>query len=220
MIQWIPKVFIPIELACLVFISNPQVHGATLHDDALVHRAQGYEAQQRGDRVAALEHYRKAVAMDPTYAVPLNDIGILLEEDGRFEEAERAYLQAIAVSPYYLGPYTNLALLYERMGQKEKAAYYWMKRTQLGTADDPWTQRAQERLQALGVALPPAIAVTPPEPPVVHRPFEGKTAPPPAAATPTSEISARRRVIDHVFHEQDESTKEFHAATEAHGNWP
>ena len=209
-------VVVPVGLACLVFIPNPAAWSASFHDEALASRAQGYEAQQRGDLATALALYRRAAAMDATYPVPLNDIGILLEDMGQLEEAEQSYLQAITLSPYYLSPQTNVAMLYERMGQKEKAAYYWLKRAQLGEPDDPWTSRARERAQALGIASPPApfqAASAPASsgPPVIYRPFE------PATKPETAKTHTPRHVLDREFHEQEQSVKEFSAVTAAHG---
>lgn len=140
-----------ISLAFLAILSNPRAASAGLRDEAVNYRLQGYEAQRRGDPATALSAYQKAAQLDPTYPTPHNDLGVLLEEQGRFDEAERSYQQALALDPNYLEPHTNLALLYERIGQTEKAVYHWMKRYELGNPNDAWTARAEERLVALGV---------------------------------------------------------------------
>ncbi|MEI2783912.1 MAG: tetratricopeptide repeat protein [Candidatus Competibacter sp.] len=42
--------------------------------------------------------YRQAIALDPKFALPWNDLGILLQDHlARYEEAEAAYRQAIAL---------------------------------------------------------------------------------------------------------------------------
>src|SRR3989338_9214605 len=87
--------------AFLVFIPNLTSAG-TLREEAVAYRMQGYEAQQRGDRSAALTWYRKAAAMDPTYPTPLNDAGVMLEEQGQLQEAEHVYQQALSLNPNYL----------------------------------------------------------------------------------------------------------------------
>ncbi len=138
-------------LAFLAILPNPHAVAAGLRDEAVNYRLQGYEAQRRGDPGSALSDYQKAAELDPSYATPHNDMGVIMEEQGRFEEAERAYQQALSLDPNYLEPHTNLALLYERMGQTEKAIYHWMKRYELGDPNDVWTARAEERLVALGV---------------------------------------------------------------------
>jgi tetratricopeptide (TPR) repeat protein len=181
-------------IAFLMIISNMNPAFAGLREEAAAYRSQGYEAQQRGDSTAAMAGYRKAAEMDPTYPTPHNDLGVLLEEDGRFEDAERAYLKALALNPEYLEPHANLAMLYERLGQREKAIFHWMKRYQLGEPNDAWTARAEERLMALGV--------------LKDRPeLKGRA-------------YSRRRVADREFQAQAQSREEFRAITEEHGDWP
>ncbi len=186
---------VPIGLAFLLILPNPiVVLAGTLREEATAYRVQGYEAQRRGDKANALADYQKAAALDPTYPMPLNDAGVLLEEQGRFEEAERSYQQALQLNPNYLEPHTNLAMLYERMGQKEKAIYHWMKRYELGDPYDPWTARAEERLVALGVLKN-------------YPGMKGK-------------IYSRRRLVAQELQDHKKTLEEFHALTEEHDDWP
>jgi tetratricopeptide (TPR) repeat protein len=178
----------------LLIISNASSARAGLREEAVSYRTEGYDAQRRGDKTAAMAGYRKAAEMDPTYPTPHNDLGVLLEEDGQLEAAERAYQKALALNPDYLEPHANLAMLYERMGQREKAIFHWMKRYQLGKPDDAWTARAEERLMALGVLKD-------------HPGLKGK-------------IHSRRRIADREFQAQAQSREEFRAITEEHGDWP
>ena len=182
-----------VALAYLVIVPNIVAAG-TLRQEAVSYRAKGYEAQQRGDVAEALSDYQKAAALDPSYPTPLNDVGVMLEDQGRLEDAEQAYLKALSLDPNYLEPYANLGTLYERMGAKDKAIDSWMKRYQLGDPSDLWTARAEERLIALG-AMP------------AHR----------ARATSGA---TRRRVAEQELRNHAQSLKEYHSVTEAHGNWP
>src|SRR3989338_6079089 len=190
-----PKRFLGplLGLAFLWILPNP-IAPANLREEAVNYRLQGYEAQRRGDKITALSFYRKAQELDPSYPIPFNDAGILLEEEGRFDEAGRAYTRALELNPVYLEPHTNLALLYERMGQKEKAVYHWMKRYELGDPYDPWTARAEERLVALDVLKS-------------YPGMKGK-------------IYSRRRMVGREFQAHEQSLEEFHAVTEEHGDWP
>lgn len=181
-------------LAFLATIPSETAVCATLREDAVGYRIQGYEAHRRGDQATALAFYRKAAELDPTYATPHNDAGILLEEQGQLGEAERAYQRALALNPNYLEAHANLAMLYERLGEKEKAVYHWTKRYQLGDASDPWTARAEERLAALGVLNSyPGI--------------KGK-------------IYTRRHLVDQELKDHAQSLEEYRTATEEHGDWP
>ena len=181
-------------LAFRLIIPTCPAAASNLREEAITYRIQGYEAQRRGDAGTALSLYQKATALDPSYPTPYNDVGVLLEEQGRLEEAERSYRQALTLNPNYLEAHANLAMLYERMGQKEKAIFHWMKRYQLGDPYDPWTARAEERLVALGVL---------------------KTYPGMKGA-----IYARRRLVDQELQSHAKSLEEFHAVTEEQGDWP
>lgn len=183
-----------IGLAFLVSIPAITVYAVGLREQAVDYRSRGYEAQRRGDRASALELYQKAAAFDPTYPTPLNDVGVLLEEQGRVDEAEKAYRQALELNPNYLEPHANLAMLFERMGRREEAIYHWMKRFQLGDPYDPWTARAEERLIALGVLK-------------THPGLKGM-------------IYTRRRLLDREFQAHSQSIAEYHALTETRDDWP
>lgn len=181
-------------VACLLVLPNPFAAAASLREEAVTYRMQGYEAQRRGDQATALSLYQKAAALDPSYPTPQNDVGVMLEEQGRLQEAEASYQKALELNPSYLEAHANLAMLYERMGQKEKAIYHWLKRYQLGDPYDPWTARAEERLVALGTLK-------------TYPGMKGK-------------IYTRRRLIDQEFDQHAQSVEEFHSITEQHGDWP
>ena len=181
-------------LTSLWLIDTLPALAVTLRDEAYTYRAEGYDAQQRGDRATALALYQKAAQLDPTYAAPHNDIGILMEEQGRMEEAERAYQQALRIDPNYLEAHANLAMLYERLGNKELAIYHWLKRYQGGDPYDPWTVRAEERLAALGVL----------------EKYPGLK----------GSLYTKRQIFNEEFDEHAKSIKDFRAVTEQHGNWP
>ena len=183
-----------IGLTCLIVIQTPRAVAGTLREEAITYRTQGYEQQRRGDLVSALSSYQKAAALDPDYATPQNDIGVVLERLGRLDEAELAYTQALSLSPNHLEAHANIAMLYERQGKKEQAIYHWIKRYQLGDPYDPWTARAEERLIALGVLH-------------THPGLKGA-------------IYTRRRLVDEALQAHAKSLDEFHAITEQHGDWP
>ncbi|MBI4435833.1 MAG: polysaccharide biosynthesis/export family protein [Candidatus Omnitrophica bacterium] len=136
---------------------------ARLELEAPTYRDRGYQAQQKGQLELAMQHYQKAIAIDPQYATPHNDLGILYEKQGKSEEAESEYLKAVSLDPHFLDAYANLALLYEKAGKKEKAVLYWRKRIDYGHPNDPWTRKAMERLGSLSkeeivVSYPPLPA--------------------------------------------------------------
>ena len=175
-------------LAYLLLFPQPYGFPGPLRDEASKYRQDGYERQRIGDLDGALSMYQKAAALDPTYAAPQNDAGVLLEQRGQLEAAKAAYQQALQIDPNYLEAHTNSALLAERMGDKGQAVYHWLKRYQLGDANDPWTARAEERLVALG-----ALKNSPG--------LKGK-------------IYTQRKLVEQELQSYERSKQDFRAATE------
>ena len=110
------------------------------------YRLKGYEAQQKGDFGEALTNYSKTIALGLDNAIVLNDMGVLHEELGTNDRAEKFYLQAIKRDKDYLPPYINLAYLYQGAGQPEKAYQYFRIRYELGIPGDPWTDKAWQEM--------------------------------------------------------------------------
>ena len=177
----------------LVLSPNVAVIAGTLREEAAGYRAQGFELQQKGDQAGALAFYQKAATLDHAYPTPYNDAAILLEEAGRPEEAERSYQQALTINPNYLEAHANLAMLYERMGKQDRAIVHWLKRYQLGQWNDPWTERAGERLVALGVLNQQGMKAAP---------------------------YTSRHVLDREFEDNAKTLETFRAATREHSDWP
>jgi hypothetical protein len=67
---------------------------------------------------AALE---KAVAIDPTNAYVLNNLGLVMRRLGRIDEATRAYAAAIQFNPGYALTYKNYGILLEQNGETRRA---------------------------------------------------------------------------------------------------
>jgi tetratricopeptide (TPR) repeat protein len=68
-------------------------------DSAFLYRELAGVERQKGDNAAALEHFRKAAALDPGDAKTLGQIGELLEAGGDFEGAAKSYADALAIEP-------------------------------------------------------------------------------------------------------------------------
>ncbi len=120
---------------------------------ARLYREQGLKSQNAGDLDSAVKMYQKAIELDPAYAVPYNDLGIIFETAGLTDIAIMNYLKCIKVAPDYLSAYSNLALLHENQRDLKNAVFYWGKRARLGSFDDPWTQKAKQRIKDIEIAL-------------------------------------------------------------------
>ncbi len=126
-----------------------------LHKQARKYREAGLENQRVGNLAEAMSLYQKAVTVAPDYAVAYNDLGVIYEAMGSPERAEESYLKTLKIDPAYSSVYTNLALFYENQHDLEKAAFYWGKRAQIGSPDDPWTQKASSRLKDIRISKQP-----------------------------------------------------------------
>lgn len=58
--------------------------------------------------------YRNALAIDPNYAMALNNLGTELMNQNRLKEAEAAYMKALSIDPN--GSWTNLAEVRHQLG--------------------------------------------------------------------------------------------------------
>lgn len=126
---------------------------SSLQKQARSYRRQGLEFQRIGNIDVAMSLYQKAIQLDPAYAVVYNDLGIIHEIKGTLERAEECYLKSIKIDPQYPSAYANLALLYENKRDLDKAAFYWSKRAELGSSDDPWAGKAKQRLDDIRLVL-------------------------------------------------------------------
>jgi tetratricopeptide (TPR) repeat protein len=68
-----------------------------------------------------LEHYRKAIDMDPNYSEYYNETGNILQELGRYQEAIEHYVLAIRCSAPYPEVYFNKAVCHARQDELEEA---------------------------------------------------------------------------------------------------
>ena len=117
------------------------------------YRELGVEFQRMGNLTEALSFYQKALALDSSYAVVYNDLGVIYEAMGFPERAKESYFKSIKIDPAYLSAYTNIALFYEEQRDLERAAFYWAKRAELGSPDDPWAQKAASRFKDIRAVL-------------------------------------------------------------------
>ncbi len=133
--------------------SSKEGISAEMREQAGKYRQAGLEYQRRGNLEMAMNLYQKAIAIDPGYGVTYNDLGVIYETEGLLQQAEENYLKAIKIDPAYLSAYANLALFYENQRNLEKAEFYWAQRANLGSPDDPWTQKAVSRLNDIRAVL-------------------------------------------------------------------
>jgi Tfp pilus assembly protein PilF len=93
------------------------------HQTAEAHTFLGWTYSFMGRLDDAIEECHRAIAADPTFGNPYNDIGAYLIEKGQFDEAipwlERAMKASRYESPAF--PHLNLGRVYERKGDWDRA---------------------------------------------------------------------------------------------------
>ena len=81
---------------------------ALMPDASLTHEVMGEIALARLDAGAAIEHFRRAVAADPNSPTAQIELGMALQAQGKFDEAQASFRKAIEFRPELVGIYQNL----------------------------------------------------------------------------------------------------------------
>jgi len=92
--------------------------------------------------------YRHASEADPEYALAFFDLGNVLDEQQRMDEAIAAYERALVLVPQYADAHYNLALAYERMQEPRKALRHWTTYTRLDPTG-PWATHARSQAKKI-----------------------------------------------------------------------
>ena len=90
------------------------------HVDALFCAAWAHA--EKGDHQAAADAYRKVVAARPNDARAWNNLGSVLDDLTRYDEALKAYDRSIAADPEYAASHNNRGVTLEKLGEGEAAA--------------------------------------------------------------------------------------------------
>ncbi len=75
----------------------------------------------------ALEHYRKALQTAPRLVQAHNNIGMLLNQSGRFDEASEHFKKAIKLDGLFAPAYYGLGVALHSMGDNVNAAFAYQK---------------------------------------------------------------------------------------------
>jgi len=101
---------------------------------AIIHSKNGSDEAARAAVDAAL-------ALDPSNAAALNQLGMLLRKNGNFLEAEAAYLKAVTASPDYALAHYNLGVLNELYLQRFDVALQHFEAYQALVGDDKQVEK-------------------------------------------------------------------------------
>ena len=106
----------------------------------------------RDDLQAAEMSLTDALIIDPVHAQALNQLGMLLRRQGRFEEAESAYMKAVTADPDYALAHYNLGVLNDLYLQRLDTALDHYERYQALAGEDQqvtrWIADLKRRIDA------------------------------------------------------------------------
>jgi tetratricopeptide (TPR) repeat protein len=106
-------------VALLFCLANPVHAQVTSNDMDAFQRAA--DAMRRGDLNAAGEGFDAATKVSPTFAEAHFNLGLVREEQGRFEEAIASLQKALSLKPRFHGANLFLGIAYYRMNRFEQA---------------------------------------------------------------------------------------------------
>ena len=102
----------------------------------------------RQDYALAEKHYRAAIASDSRYALAYFDLGNVLDETGRVQEAIQTYKTALQLAPTYADAHYNLALAFEKLKEPRRALPHWRAYVRLDTTS-AWSIHARNQIQRI-----------------------------------------------------------------------
>jgi Flp pilus assembly protein TadD len=96
-------------------------------------------SERRGRPQDAEQAYRRAIELDPRYALPWHNLGIQLGDLRRYEEAEQAYRRAMELDPRDADPWNNLGNLLGELKRYGEAEQAYRRAIELDPANElPW----------------------------------------------------------------------------------
>ncbi|WAR07195.1 TMTC1-like protein [Mya arenaria] len=116
---------------------------AAMPHNAKVHYNYGNFLKDAGRRDEAIQHYREAIRLDPTYASALNNLGVHLPDR---QEAEIHFREAIRILPSHQGAHINLGNILFKRGEREAGFRLLERAVELGP-------RNPDALTSLGYSL-------------------------------------------------------------------
>jgi len=87
----------------------------------------GLVLKEQGKFDNAIEAYRKAIDLNPNYAVACNNMGVVLQEQGKLDNAIEAYKKALFLNPNYGEVYSNIGLVLKDQGKLDEAIEAYQK---------------------------------------------------------------------------------------------
>lgn len=97
--------------------------------------------------------YRKAIEIDPKYALAYFDLANVFDETGHKAAAIDAYQHALALAPDYADCHYNLAIMFGNMGKSRKSVYHFRQYLKYDPSSI-WAKNAQSVIDKIMAAEP------------------------------------------------------------------
>ena len=125
-------------------------HSIEIHATPEAYTYLGWAYSADGDFERAVEECKRAVALDPDYGSPYNDIGAYLTRMGNFPEAEEWFLRALKARRYESRHFAhlNLGRVYQRQGKWFEAISEYKRALECNPDYKP-AEQARLTLQAM-----------------------------------------------------------------------
>nr|XP_020489616.1 protein O-mannosyl-transferase TMTC4 [Labrus bergylta] len=94
--------------------------------NAKVHYNVGKNLADRGNTTTAIQYYREAVRLHPSYVHAMNNLGNILKERNELIEAEQLLSKAVSIQPDFAAAWMNLGIVQNSLQKFEDAELsYW-----------------------------------------------------------------------------------------------
>jgi len=97
----------------------------------VAHNNLGYDLAHQGRPAEAIEHYQKALEINPDFAEAHNNLGTALLDQGRLEEASEHYHQVLDKNPAFAEAHNNLGIVLTKQGRTAEAIEEYRKAIEL-----------------------------------------------------------------------------------------
>jgi type IV pilus assembly protein PilF len=109
----------------------------------------GLAYYNKGELQKALDKYRHAIRLFPSYSLCYRNMGIAYEATNKWDLAIDAYEKAIFYAPEYAAAYLSLGTLYLKLHQNKKAAEALMQTIKTDKKAGPFAEEAGRLLKML-----------------------------------------------------------------------
>lgn len=95
------------------------------------HNNLGYVLAAEGRTTEAIEHYQRALEINPDCAESDNNLGTVFLDQGQLDKALGYYRQALAIDPNFAEAHNNLGILLSKQGKTAEAIEHYQKAIEL-----------------------------------------------------------------------------------------